>query len=212
MPENVARGTLDRARWFLSRAVQCGVPDRQGFQNLFEAAIVFARSVTFHLQKQYAATPQFDTWYAQCRQRLARDPLATFFLNQRNLVLKGGPVPIAKHVSAVMHSAVTVSGSVHVKVIRGKPWYRRSPRILIQDVIYPIRALVNGWRERRRQRRARTAMAAPPRSSVSESLRFQTAPWDKRPAVDLLRDYLDTLDAIVSDAESRFGPGDPEAV
>lgn len=208
---NVARGTLDRARWFLNRARETGVADREEFQHLFEAAIVFARSVTLHLQKQYAHTPKFDTWYSECQQRLERDPLACFFRDQRNFVLKEGPAQIAKHVSVVMHAIAIGESSVVVKVIRGKPWYRRSPRILIQDALYPIRARLTHWRERRRRRRACTVRAAPPRSSVSETLRFTVAPWDHRPAVNLLREYLDTLDAIVSEAEMRFGAGDPEA-
>ena len=181
------------------------------FSHLFEAAIVFARSVTFHLQKQYAHTAGFDDWYSRCQDQLRQDPLAFFFIHQRNFVLHQGSVPMSKHVNVMLRSSVVATSSVSVKVIRGRPWYRRSPRILMEDAIYPVRARLHDWRKRRRQRRRIREAKQQSGTTVTETIRFQEEPWAQRPALELLREYLGTLEGIVADAEAQFGLGDTEA-
>jgi hypothetical protein len=206
---SAGRGTLERASFFVDRAEALGVTDRAAFQHFLEAAIVFARSVTFHLQKEYAHQPGFETWYALWQQRLKADSLAAFFLEQRNYVLKQGPLEIGKHVDMHLYSTVTMTTSVSVKVIRAQPWYRRSPTILWQDAVYPIRNWLHqrrrhqGWTRQSRSLGAERA----PSVIVKETLRFAEATWNDRPALELLREYLATLSQVVADAEAKFGPG-----
>jgi hypothetical protein len=53
-----------------------------------------ARSVTFLLQKEFAAVDGFQAWWSADRSRLGADPAARFFLELRNYSQKQGPVSI----------------------------------------------------------------------------------------------------------------------
>lgn len=53
-----------------------------------------ARSVTFLLQKEFAAVDGFQGWWSADRSRLGDDPAARFFLELRNYSQKQGPVSI----------------------------------------------------------------------------------------------------------------------
>lgn len=207
----LARNTLERAAFFVDRAEAVGLADRAAFQHFLEAAIVFARSVTFHLQKEYAHEAGFADWYVSMQQRLRADALASFFLEKRNYVLKEGPLKIGKHVDLHLHAAVTLTASVNVKVIRGNPWYRRSPNILFQDLTYPLRNWARScYQEWRRRLQARRQPKTSRDVAIKETFRFAEPPWNTRPATVLLREYLDTLRQLVGEAEKRFGPGDSE--
>ncbi len=208
----LARSTLERASFFVDQAQAIGLTDRAAFQHFLEAAIVFGRSVTLHLQKEYAHTAGFAGWYAPWQQRLKEYALAGFFLEQRNYVLKEGPLKIGKHVDLHLHATIRLTASVNVKVIRGSPWYRRSMKTLWQDASHPVR----NWLFQRRQRRENERQSpplpdAPPQSTIVETLRCAGAPWNERPALQLLREYLGVLAELVDEAEATFGPGEPEA-
>jgi hypothetical protein len=205
---SAAKGTLQRASFFVDRAEIVGPGDRVAFQHFLEAAIVFARSVTLHLQKEYSHNSGFDAWYDNWQQKLKADSLARFFLEQRNYVLKQGPLQISKHVVMHLQSTVTITGSLTIKVIRGHPWYRRSPHILWSDAFYPIRAKLRQLRQRLRRSRPAETKSSPAKST--ETLRFAEAPWSDHPALDLLRRYLRTLADVVEEAEKKF-EGNPSS-
>jgi hypothetical protein len=205
MPESTGRQTLERARFFLAEARGTSIDDRKRLLHFLEAAIVFGRSVTFHLQSQYAHEPGFDSWYTQQQTELKKDPLSRFFLEKRNYVLKVGQLVIGKHVDMHIQSTVHLTTSVSVVVVRGQPWYRRSPRILIADMAYPIRQQLHAWRARRRQRVDRDSAAeCSGRVTLTESVRFADEAWHHRSALDLLSDYLARLEPIVAEAERSF--------
>ena len=82
------RATLQRARFFLRQGAVCGTEDVEGAEHNLNAAIVFGRSVTFHIQSQYGHRPDFDYWYAWQENVLRSDPLAVFFNKARNDILK----------------------------------------------------------------------------------------------------------------------------
>lgn len=116
-----ARNTLDRARFFLAEAEAARLKDRNRLESMIEAAIVFGRSITFHLQKEFAHVVDFADWYAEQQRTMRDDPLCAFILAQRNVILKQGPIPIRKTISVSMTEAIAVSSSVSVRVIRGTP-------------------------------------------------------------------------------------------
>jgi len=89
--ESTASLTLRKARLFLAQARAADPNDRDAIASNLEAAIVFCRSVTFHLQSQFAHSTGFVEWYAEQQHRLGEQPLSRFMLNQRNYVLKVGP-------------------------------------------------------------------------------------------------------------------------
>jgi hypothetical protein len=150
--ESVARVIPATARFFVDQASRIDPNrsnDREALTNYLQAAIVFMRSVTFHLQKQFAHTAGFNEWYAQQQQRLSEDRLSRFLLQQRNYVLKEGPINIHRIIELEMMESLHVSGSASVRIIRGKPWYRRSPKVLLEDAIYPMREWLYRWRNGR---------------------------------------------------------------
>ena len=52
------------------------------FKNNLEAAIVFGRTVTFHLQAEFSHIQGFGPWYSEQRNFMEQDPLFTFFLDE----------------------------------------------------------------------------------------------------------------------------------
>jgi hypothetical protein len=134
----IAKQALEKARFFADQAQLSVSTNRSAFVNYLEAAIVFARSATFHVQKEYRHEIGFDTWYAEHQQVLKADPISTFFLNTRNFIFKEGPVTVRKVVNMSFQGTIALSGTVSVKVIGSKPWYRRSPKIIWQDFRAPI--------------------------------------------------------------------------
>lgn len=144
-----ARRTLAKARFFLARGEEAGSTDREAFCHFLEAAIVFARSVTLHLQKEFRHRNGFDSWYQGWQMRMRGDALCSFLTEQRNYVLKEGPLGVRKNVSVEIAATVFFEESVQVVVKRGRPWYRRPLRILIEDATWPLR---QWWHERRQRR------------------------------------------------------------
>lgn len=200
----IAQDTLDKSRFFLARAREVPVGDREVFKHFFEAAVVFARSVTFHLQKQLAAKPGFDGWYGKRQQELASNRLCRFFLEQRNYILKAGPAPVVVDILVQLTDGVTISAHFQARVIRGKPWYRRRPQIIVNDLMRWVKSLYQRWRVLLPRRR--TAAGVTP-ARVSETWRFAQEEWRDRPALDLLADYLEVLSAVVREAAVVFGDG-----
>jgi len=68
--------------------------DMFAFRCYFSAFLASSRTVTLALQ-QFKHIPGFTDWYDPHRVRLARDPLARFFLEQRNLHIHGGKHPVS---------------------------------------------------------------------------------------------------------------------
>jgi hypothetical protein len=101
-----------------------------------------------------------------------------------------------------------VSGHLEARVIRAQPWYRRSPRIWWQDarsaVLRPIFRW-HRWREAAASSLSamRRRFERPPRLTVNEY--FLDDPEGLNcSAVVLVAEYLDRLEAIVSEAENSF--------
>src|SRR5712691_2891936 len=118
-PQSIARHTLDCARFFMGKAEATGFDKRDEFGYFLEAAIVFARSVTFHLQKENAPKLGFEDWWATQQAKL-NTPDDRFFLESRNFILHQGPLAI--RVDVKVSDAIAV-GFVDVvaQVIRGAP-------------------------------------------------------------------------------------------
>ena len=204
MRNSTARRTLERARFFLQQAELVAASDRRAFEHFLEAAIVFGRSVTFHLQKEFSRVPDFKKWYTQKQAEMANDDLFGFLRHKRNYILKEGPIAVPKTMNVNIAEAVVLSDSVEAHVIRGKPWYRRSLKILLQDIIGPIRGMVNRWRQKWQVARLKKPLEADGKCEVEERLHFEDEQWCDRAATDLIREYLAKLDKIVQEVEDRF--------
>jgi hypothetical protein len=202
--KSIAAQTLGRANFFLDYAESYAPSDRRGFEHFLEAAIVYGRSVTFHLQKEFSKYSGFDDWYREKREEMEKDPLFRFFLEKRNYILKEGPVSIQKTIAITISETITASSFVEVQVIRGKPWYKRGPKILLDDLRTPLLQKYRKWKYERELARRRKIPNAHEQTEVSEILHFEETEWRNRPATDLVREYLQKLTAVIDEAEMRF--------
>jgi hypothetical protein len=200
-----ARQMLRMARFFSEQARRSAdTNDRDALTMYLQAAIVFGRSVTFALQKECARASGFSEWYEQKQAELRNDPVAKFFLETRNVILKQGPIAVPKETNIAIHESVLLSDCVQVKVIRGVPWYRRSPKVLWEDFGAPaltrlsvcLRRLLSAVRPKRR--------ANGSTSVIVDRYRFDTDDLKDRSAFEALDEYLAVMERIVSDAEKVF--------
>lgn len=196
-----ARETLSASRLFVAQAAQAN-DDIAAFRYNLEAAIVFARSVTFHIQKDLNKRPGFDTWYGAWQERLGKSGLARYFLEKRNFVLKQGRVGLRQDATVHIHSGLELRAELGVTVIRGQPWYRRRPAVLWDDLTWRLRQWLAKRRETARRRRS---AAQPSVSNVRTSLHRGFVDFrSDEPALKVFAEYLDVLEELVVDAETRF--------
>ena len=202
---NLARSKLQQARFFLEKAtIEKAAGGRDSMLYLIEAAIVFGRSVTFCLQKDHKHKMGFDRWYSEKQEAMKSDPVFVFFRDERTYILKKGRSSIHKVVSIGIEASISSSVYVEARVIRGRPWYSRSFKVLVDDLILTIMNRYRRWlhnRKIRRQQRLRQR----PRTEIHEDVFFDDPKWENRPALQLLKEYLDELEMIVDEAGVRFG-------
>ena len=109
----------------------------EAFKHYLEAAIVFGRSVTFRLQAEYNHLPSFETWYAKQRILMDREPLFSFFRDERNLVLKKREVSISRNISVSVERSGSVStstsGGVHRATASASTSVEWSDTIFFED-------------------------------------------------------------------------------
>lgn len=201
---NEAQECLDKARFFAEKARTVETQDRTQFGYYFETAIVWARSITFQLQKQYDRTPGFKDWYESQQSALGADPLAQFFLKTRNFVLKEGTVSLRKVIFLKAHASGTGEATVTARVIRGS--LRSKLRYLHQDTVADLKQRI--IKIRRRLRRRKPSRGKPKRESTTatttDHIYFVKEPWDKEPAIDLLDGYLERLQLLVNNTVKQF--------
>lgn len=199
---SIAGQTLDAARLFVEQALSAGGTDRAYRYNL-EAALVFGRSVTFHLQKEFKHCPGFEQWYQPWQVKMNSDPNCKYFKDKRNFVLKEGRIALNHTLFAESANFILIGGDLKVQVIRGRPWYQRSVRIIWQDAIAPFRE----WHADRNEKRRRAALAATLSSSKQRASISVTGFVDYRAdesALAVVGEYLTFLETVVSDAETEF--------
>lgn len=199
-----ARIKLDQARFFCSQASQAKNGGRDALVTNFEAAIVFARSVTLCLQKEFNDKPGFSEWYSRKQDTMKQDPLFNLFREKRNYILKVGSTNIRKLISVELTEQIGVSDFVAVKVVRGSPWYRRSPKTIWQDICASVKEPLRAWNWKRKMRMKVKRKTPPTLAKVSESYYLDDPAWGGRDAFDLFEEYVSKLEAIVSESETNF--------
>lgn len=198
-----ASHTLARARFFLEAAEAAATRnEREALGHYLDSAIVFGRSVTFHLQKELAHHPGFDRWYELKQAEMAADPVMGVLKDMRNLILKQRAGRLNKTVHVGIVAELRLTATLDSVVIRARPWCRRSPKILLQDS--------RAWL-RRRWRMAKTKLrpSRPPKARrdrvrVRETFYLEAAGLEDRSAFEVVREYLDKLEGVVIDAGRQF--------
>lgn len=160
-------------------------------------AVVYGRSVTLTLQNLRGKVAGFDEWYAGAQARISADPLARFFRDARNEVLKEGKDGLVIRITP-FHVDESNVGDIGPKPIGASHW-----EITPAGCAW-VFALPDG-RERREAvdipptwGNARQVFASMP-ADVSDDIRDLSAP-------DLVAMYLDLLEGVLCEAFERFEP------
>jgi hypothetical protein len=185
--ESKPRLTLWRARLLLDQARQAH-EDWERFATNYEAAIVFGRSVTFHLQAEYAGEAGFLDWYAERQAALSANEVARFFLSSRNIILKQGPVVLVQIGSFSAQDTGVGTDAAHVEK-QGEPGNQ------VPDI----------WQEAPKQWAVLQHLEEVPGSAQFSYHHWGSPAAEDEDAAGLLTRYLDALEAIVADAEARWG-------
>jgi hypothetical protein len=81
MVRSIARDTLEKARYFLDRAVAAEADPqspRIAYTANLEAAIIFGDAVWDHLRAEFARVPKYDAWKEIRYEGLRKQPLFLF--------------------------------------------------------------------------------------------------------------------------------------
>jgi hypothetical protein len=203
---STTRAVLDKARDLLAQAEAAGpsahaTGDLTPFAANIEAAVIFGRSVTFHLQKEFSHQNEFVNWYPQIQKRLGTNTQFQYLVSARNFILKEGPAPIRRAVQTSLNVSILVTTTLKASVVPGDPWYKRNVQVL-HDRFRFIAEEVRNWKLRRRHIRENRAAQA--HQTVLYSFYFVDPAVAQVPAQQVVREYLDELETIVADAETRF--------
>ena len=211
---------LQRARFLLAQAEALHGHEQEAFDTYLQAAIVFGRSIYHHLQTMATAPgadAEYREWFTAKSAEMKADPVLEYFREYRDLLLKERQVTVQRRIFGTGSLSVHIAIHGEGRVTYGESWYRRSPRILWQDVKATVMRPVHRWRYRAgevvtRRRRALTQTVEAWRTqrrsrkvvpTVREFYLDDPEGLD-RPAVDLVRAYLDRLEAVVAEAEALF--------
>ena len=85
------RSKFSEAAYFLMQ-MKATPNDKDVFQHNLSAFLSAFRSITLFMQKEYARTPNFATWYAQQQATMKADTILSFFNSQRVLTIHEKPV------------------------------------------------------------------------------------------------------------------------
>lgn len=201
--EIVAFSAVKKARYFVNQA-KSDPNDINKIKMNIEVAIIYCRSVTFHLQSQFAHTQGFAEWYNSKRLELGSSRLSKFLLEQRNIALKQGPLLMHRVVNVSVAVNISISTHVEVEVTRGAPWYKRPVRILYEDAISPFRKKIVSIGQRLARLFEPKINKPDSVAVVDDLLYFSDDEWKNIPAVDLVEKQLNTLEELVREAQQLF--------
>jgi len=216
---SIARDTLEKARYFVDRAVDAEADPsskRIGFVADLQAAIVFGDAVWDHLRAEFKHKPGFSSWESGRSAYLQSQPIYLFIsqpgsrnrpgdqLGMRHFILHRGGEPINLTVAVGLLIKITSKMTVDAQVIRAKPWYRRSPRIIIHDLTYPARVRWRKFRDELAALRQQQASQPAGRATLEQTYYFDDANWRTEPAQQIVRKYLDMMKSEIDDAERLF--------
>lgn len=192
--------------------------DRAELDHYLTAAVVFGRSAFHYLEKaaEMSTDRPYRQWFAARALAVKADVLLEHFRDIRNTEIHARRVPLSRHVNLNVNAVLRISVYGEGRVIRGQPWYRRTPRIWWQDtsttVLRPLRRWryqFGEWLLRRRAAlearmdRVRARFRKPARVTVMEFF-FEDPEGLNRPAVTMIDAYLSRWEGIVNEAESKF--------
>lgn len=88
--------------------------------------------------------------------------------------------------------------------MRGTPWYRQSLSIIWEDVRGWMLRHFHKWQQDRQIARHHTQQRQRSGTQSFSRCYFDDPGWESRPALDLISEYLNKLETVVTDAEAQF--------
>lgn len=92
MVTHESRSALERAQFFLGKAMDCRADERVDFEAYLEASIVFARSALHRFKKRFVSHPEFRNWWDS----QLGDSAVMFMRVQRDWILKDASLKIGQ--------------------------------------------------------------------------------------------------------------------
>lgn len=96
MTDLFQRDAVSRARQFLDMARKCSVDQRDEYEALIEAAMVFGRTAMHRLLPLFGAHPGWKTWFG----KYLGNASVQFFKVERDYLLKEGPTKVGQVIRA----------------------------------------------------------------------------------------------------------------
>jgi len=141
---------------------------------------------------------------------MKKDPIFDFFVIKRNIVLKEGPVEVFRVVRFAGNGKIRFSSFAEINIIRGQPWYRRSPKIIWEDLRMVTIKPISRWLWQYKTKRKNIQIQKQSKTKVTKTeingddFFFNDPKWKSRPVFDLLHEYLNKLEQIIVEAEIKF--------
>lgn len=186
-----ARDTLQRARFFLDEAQKIGSTNRNSFQHHLESAIVFARSVTFHLQKEFKSNDKFNNWYEDAQKKMSQNQLCKFFIDKRNYILKEGPLQIERTIIIRVNEVVEWSDFSFIIFFRSSAFYRKFKKTIDNLSVFRV------FRKQKKEKRFKAIS-----STKVDRLYFDHHEYKNSHALEVFGEYLDFLEKLLVDWET----------
>lgn len=185
------RRKFNEAAHFLKQ-MKATTNDKDVFQHNLSAFLSAFRSITLFMQKEYAHTPNFATWYARQQATMRADSILSFFNSQRALTIHEKPVatrPQYIYHTPSIDTRKLVPGE-HIKfTFRTEVDESGKPTIQISDVTDRSLAIAGE--------------ASAETEWLFDDLSQQDNP-DNKDVLILCQVQLDKMEVIVADCEQTF--------
>jgi len=171
--------------WFfftkLDESKNLNKPDEFGCY--IEAIIPLGRSVTQAIQKEFKHKAGFDGWYSKIQEIMVQNPDFKFLNNKRNFILKEGKSPKrkTKHILEI-HDYLKIDCN--------------PPMILIKDP--------KGKTKEEILEETKEVREIPDPTKIKISQEYYFEENDTKPALEIIREWLDFLENTTSECYSKF--------
>lgn len=148
------------------------------FGYYLEAIIPLGRSLTHAIQKEFSNKVWFKEWYPEVQQKMRQDVTFKFFNEKRNIILKEGGSPKRKVVHTLeIHDYINIDYHPPM-IILGNPSEEAREKILEET---------------------KEVRKIPDTSKIKISQDYYFSDVGDKPAIDLIREWLEKLESIISE-------------
>lgn len=199
-----AKAALTMARYFADQAERLRDTNIEAAYYNVDAAIVFGRAVLHRLRAGYCSSPRIPG-FVRWENNLYKNSsvLVKFFSEQRNFVLKEGPIGKRRLFSVVLTAQVRATAQISISPTHAFEKFRDQLAHLYERTGRSLKLIAP---ETPKASSAPSFHNPPPSASqVSLDIYFDDPTYSTEPALGLLRRYFGDLEQIIMSVERRFG-------